>query len=227
MITDVMEKLKEVPGALRQGPVPVTGLPDTAPVMLKPPLRDPDPEAALALKYRRLQEAAAAREKKMLAEFEVKSEMLYKRLEETFAQKEKKLIEELQAGHAAERRRFEQAALDREQVLIGRLAAARRQLFFVIVAALVSVVAVFNYKVKPKDAAAPVLTSPAGTDQGMLGQPLDVPLFLPTVSDKLVTVPAGGGAVQAPAAKVEIEVAPVVVRPGNRGNFAGGNLRGK
>ena len=166
----------------------------------------PDPEAAQALQVRRLQEESAAREKKLLAELAVKHEMLYRQLEESLAGKEKKLIEDLQA------------ASGREQALLVRLGAARRQLFVVIFAAVLGVVAILNFRAKLQDVPQPVSPPSAGSGQVSTPQSANAPLPVP-VAQALPTV------LQAPAAALADTVA--VGKTGNGGNFSRGSSSGK
>ncbi|MBF0485567.1 MAG: hypothetical protein HQL16_03525 [Candidatus Omnitrophica bacterium] len=204
---------------------PVVKKPDVLPVPAASPVLDL--EAAYGLQYRRLEEEAQAREKKLIAELEAKQDMLLKKMGESFAEKEKKLIEELEAKFMAEYRRLEEAAADKEQSLLEQLGLARRQLFIVVVLAVISIVAVVNFKARPKDAPVPVLPAPVSAEKASAALPASpaVTVLSPAAQAAPEAAPAAAQkAASAPAAQPIVKPA---VKAGNGGNFAGGFSSGK
>jgi hypothetical protein len=217
MSAHTVEKAKGPgPAVPEKLPDPVVKTADALPGAINLPALDL--EAVHVLRYRQLQAEAEARENKLLAELEAKQDMLYKKLEESFAQKEKWLVEDLQAKHMAECRRLELVAVDREHVLLVRLGAARRQLYVVIIAAVLAIVAFLNFRASPKEAAQPVL--PPSDASGQVSAPESATASLPALAapEFVFIMPAHVGAKDAAAA---------VKTTGNGGNFAGGNSSGR
>jgi hypothetical protein len=172
-------------------------------------------EASYALQYRRLQEESEAREKKLLAEMEVKNDLFCIKLEESFAQREKLLIDDLNARHMAEYCRLEQVASDREQTLLNRLGVARRRLIMVILAAVVIIAAMWNLRIKPNDVPSPVLPSPVAS-----GDTQSVGTLLSASAPVMKALPA---TVAKAVPAVATAAGGTVVKAGNGGNFAGGS----
>ena len=172
-----------------------------------------DLEAAQALQARRWQEAAEAREKKLLAELEARYDAFHRQLEESFAEREKKLFDDLQARHAAECRRIGEAAQEREASLLTQLGTARRQLLVVVVAAILGLAVVLNLKAKTGEIAQPALPS---SDIGPEAISLSVP-----------AAPAADMAEPAADIKAESLAVPSPVKTGNGGNFSGGRSSAK
>ena len=166
----------------------------------------------------KLQEEAAAGEKRLLAELEMNYDKLYRELEASLSEKEKTLIGDLQAKHAAERHQIEQAATDREQALLEQLGVARRQLVVVILGAVLSVAAILYFQEGPKDAQSvlPSTSGPAGAPSAAVSPKGSVTAAVPVAA---VKPPEAAPTVVAKSAPVVVQVS---VKTGNGGNFSGG-----
>ncbi|MBF0569422.1 MAG: hypothetical protein HQL18_01435 [Candidatus Omnitrophica bacterium] len=184
-----------------------------------------------AVEYARLREEAKAREKKLQAGLEAKHSKLRRDLEESLTRREKGLIEELQVRHQEERGRLEQAAKDREQALLAQLGTARRRLAVVAFAAVLGVVGIWNYKVRPKDALAPVSPSSDTSGQGLVPPSAGAPVPALVDAGAVLAVPSSAAVVQASTetlAAPDAKAAPkAAAKTGNGGNFASGKMSGK
>jgi hypothetical protein len=118
---------------------------------------------------------------------------------------EKNLLAGLEAKYAALHRQLKEASAERERVLLAQLAAARYQLFVVVLLAILSIAAVFSFRAAPKEG-----LSPASSRSAQVAAPVAVPAAF--VLEATIPVPAS----------VPVAGAPAVVK-GNGGNFSGGS----